>query len=206
MTTVRSLLINDTHKWAVGAGVCSEADIIIPAMEDLQNVPDEKIGKMVKALILHARLLYAESICELLSMCGSTYHLEESHIEKYQEILRPFLGHEEIDTWYAVLCDEKVRRENKRIRQERKKKRAVGCVYVIKHQGTYKIGRSRHPARRIEQEISPKLPHEVETVHIIETNDMYSLELELHNKYADKRLNGEWFELDEGDIAWLQTL
>jgi Meiotically up-regulated gene 113 len=49
-------------------------------------------------------------------------------------------------------------------------------------------------------QISPRMPHEVTLIHSIETDDMVGLEALLHERYADKRMNGEWFALSDEDV------
>ena len=80
-----------------------------------------------------------------------------------------------------------------------------GYVYLLKGGPYYKIGLSNNVTRRIE-EISPKLPFETELICTIATEDMYELEAFLHEMFADKRANGEWFELDETDVEHTRGL
>jgi hypothetical protein len=80
-----------------------------------------------------------------------------------------------------------------------------GYIYILQAGQYYKIGRTNDLNQRMTQ-IQPKLPFETELIHTIETSDPASDESYLHRKFASKRTNGEWFELDEGDIAWLKTL
>ena len=81
-----------------------------------------------------------------------------------------------------------------------------GFVYVIKlgETGFFKIGRSNNPDRRIWKEISPVLPVEPEIILTIETGDMVKLEKKLHQRFADKRQNGEWFTLSDEDIKEIE--
>lgn len=87
-----------------------------------------------------------------------------------------------------------------------KVKEAVGWVYVIPEpHGTYKIGRSKDPSNRMAT-FAVKLPFYPEYLCLIHTLDMYTLESELHRKYADKRVAGEFFALDETDLEYLKQL
>lgn len=40
----------------------------------------------------------------------------------------------------------------------------------------------------------------------IRTNDPYGLERHLHHRFEEKRVTGEWFNLDEQDIEWMKRL
>lgn len=75
-----------------------------------------------------------------------------------------------------------------------------GHVYIIEHQGTYKIGIARNAATRIK---GIKLPHAVTIIHTFATNNMLFAERQLHQRFDAKRLNGEWFQLDQDDLQWL---
>jgi hypothetical protein len=81
----------------------------------------------------------------------------------------------------------------------------AGYVYLLKGGPYHKIGLSSNPGRRME-EISPRLPFGTELVCTIATEDMRGLESHLHEQFADKRANGEWFELDEADVAYIRRL
>jgi len=80
-----------------------------------------------------------------------------------------------------------------------------GFVYLLRGGPYYKIGVSNDVNRRME-EITPRLPFETELVCTIATEDMYELEADLHDHFADKRTNGEWFELSGKDVEYIRSL
>lgn len=84
--------------------------------------------------------------------------------------------------------------------------RNPGYVYLLQSPtGAYKIGRTINPANRLKT-FTVKLPFEVEYICTIKTPDMVALEQELHARFASKRINGEWFALNDEDIAYIKGL
>lgn len=73
-----------------------------------------------------------------------------------------------------------------------------GCVYFFKHIGLepVKIGYSSHdnPLRRFNQ-FKTYAPFGAEIIGFIITDEAKKIESELHQKFANKRLDGEWFSL-----------
>jgi hypothetical protein len=76
-----------------------------------------------------------------------------------------------------------------------------GFVYVVRSAtGLYKIGKSKDPENRLKA-LFISSPIELELIRKIETDDMHALEYELHLRFSEKRVQGEWFKLDDADLA-----
>lgn len=85
----------------------------------------------------------------------------------------------------------------------KKRKAIAGYVYLVKAitpDNHYKIGYSKKPLARIEK-LDVKLPFPLDVIHLIKTNDCTTAEQYLHNMFKESRVNGEWFELTERDVA-----
>lgn len=70
-----------------------------------------------------------------------------------------------------------------------------GYVYIMRAGGRYKIGVSRDVESRL-RSIATASPFPVSLVYAEQSPDPYGLERDIHQRLADHRVHGEWFELD----------
>ncbi len=75
-----------------------------------------------------------------------------------------------------------------------------GYVYLILSARKYKIGYSKAALSRASV-VSGLSPEGGEIIHLIRTDDMRGIEAYWHERFAEKRGNGEWFALSASDIA-----
>jgi len=75
-----------------------------------------------------------------------------------------------------------------------------GFVYLLKAGEHPKIGKAIDMKKRLNQ-IKLALPVKPEVIHTIEAFHPYQAEHYWHKRFADKRLNGEWFVLTDRDVA-----
>lgn len=74
-----------------------------------------------------------------------------------------------------------------------------GYVYLIRSPYGYKIGKTKNMKER-SQLFTVKLPFSIEIVHYAWHADYSMAERLLHQRFRDKRLNGEWFALSPKEI------
>lgn len=75
-----------------------------------------------------------------------------------------------------------------------------GFVYLIRANGQYKIGKTRHLRERL-MALQSQCPVPLEVVHYVETVLHGGLESDLHTRYGAGRTHGEWFALSEEEAA-----
>ncbi len=73
-------------------------------------------------------------------------------------------------------------------------------VYLLKVGRHYKVGKTNSVGRR-QRELAIQLPERGQLVHQISTDDPSGIERYWHERFRDRRANGEWFALKAPDIA-----
>jgi hypothetical protein len=85
------------------------------------------------------------------------------------------------------------------------RKRRPGFVYFIKaDSGATKIGRTSNLDNRMKA-FAVSLPFPIRVEHVFETIDMINVERKFHELFADRRLNGEWFDIAEDVLLSIRT-
>lgn len=89
---------------------------------------------------------------------------------------------------------------------EELERRIDGYVYILGSENfdAFKIGRAKNPLDRTKT-LAIQLPYPVEVIHVIASENYVETESELHDAFKNRRLNGEWFRLTEGDIKYLKS-
>ena len=82
---------------------------------------------------------------------------------------------------------------------ERPEVQNYGHVYLIRSGEFYKIGRSSNFENRVKS-IGVSLPEKLVPEHLISTDDPPGIEAYWHRRFADRRMNGEWFKLSKADV------
>jgi hypothetical protein len=82
-----------------------------------------------------------------------------------------------------------------------------GVIYLIRGDGFTKIGLTIRPFERL-RTIGTKLPFEAVAIrhYILDKRSLKDIENKLHNFFSHKRTNGEWFNLSDDDVIFIDYL
>jgi hypothetical protein len=161
---------------------------------------DEDLINRHIALIRQLRRFPIESDLRLESGYRGISSLgrKRERVTKVLEFCRARRGFDDV----IALCETVLgSKPSPRERAEAPSARGLGYVYLIKHgnRAEYKIGRTLNPIRR-EGEIRLELPERLQPVHFIKTDDPSGVEAYWHQRFADRRKQGEWFALALDDV------
>ncbi|MFD2627576.1 GIY-YIG nuclease family protein [Oceanobacillus kapialis] len=78
-------------------------------------------------------------------------------------------------------------------------------VYFIRESGMQriKIGKANDPEQR-KKELSTGSAHNHEIVHLIKSENPFKTESLFHKHFREKRCKGEWFNITEEELRWVQ--
>lgn len=82
----------------------------------------------------------------------------------------------------------------------------LGTVYLMHAGDFYKIGFTRISTKSRLAVLQAGNPYPIEVVHEISTSKPEELERSLHEQFAHRRRNGEWFELSPTDVDYIEGL
>jgi Meiotically up-regulated gene 113 len=120
---------------------------------------------------------------------------KKEFVAKLKEYCEKHTGHQDV----MQMCERYTPRGNDESEAE-PSDGDVGFVYLMKSGKFYKVGRSNAAGRR-EYELGIQLPEKLKSLHVIRTDDPTGIEAYWHSRFAAKRKNGEWFELDPADVS-----
>ena len=80
-----------------------------------------------------------------------------------------------------------------------------GYVFLIRSPHGFKIGKTANMQNRVRL-FGVKFPFPISLEHYAWFEDCSGAERALHNRFHAKRLEGEWFDLGDSDIAYIRSL
>ncbi len=215
---VETFSFPDGHQWYYGEVETLYGEVLVPTQE-IENLSDEQIGQHVRQVAQIARIVTAISTFQQHYLDRVSDEYLEWGIARLQEglTLPPFPYQSECQSALDGYLNEKQNRQIEAEKQAQKEARKEaqkakkhepnpGYVYLVQSPtGTYKIGRAKNVSDRMSM-FHVKLPFEIALLHTIECRNYHTAESELHARYASKRVNGEWFSLDDQDVADIKAI
>lgn len=128
-------------------------------------------------------------------MCLMSGPVILSHIEAIRLL-------NQIRDWYDAIDPSAIEESNASpIPRNEHIKSKVGYVYLIHdpRRQIYKIGMALDPAARF-RSLQSDNNHALKLLHTIPCSDYRTSEQHLHQIYAERRTNGEWFALTQSDV------
>jgi len=122
------------------------------------------------------------------------------YVKHREEVLKRALKHRNVNR--AQLN----RKQNEDARNKGRVTPKAGYIYlvmideVLNGSSYYKIGHATRVEKRL-MDVSKYTPWTISLLHIIKTDDMGMLESDLHHKYREFRMNGEWFRLSPAAVS-----
>jgi hypothetical protein len=99
-----------------------------------------------------------------------------------------------------------LRGESRKSAKKVSKQRVTGYVYLVAGEGgVYKIGKTTQLDKRVNF-FEIKLPFPIELVCVIPSDDISGLERQMHKRFADKHVNGEWFKLTQQEVEEIKSM
>ena len=100
-----------------------------------------------------------------------------------------------------------LRTKKKELKQKfEQQKRTSGFVYILRSEnGYYKIGKAMNVKSRLIA-WQRTFPVKIDLLFSFACNDRNKVEKILHRKYAKKRIEIEWYALDENDLRYLSSI
>lgn len=105
--------------------------------------------------------------------------------------------------WLRAVSDELQDFPSDSLEQSSSKNPFLTYVYLMRHKnGKTKIGRSKYPQAR-ERTLQSEDP-ELEMILCFECHE--KIEARMHKIFADLRVRGEWFSLEQRHIDWIRLI
>lgn len=133
--------------------------------------------------------------------------LKSQLVAKVAEYCRQRSGFEDV----SRMCETALPKikNDRALEEELEFAQKIGIVYLIKSGKFYKIGKTNSIGRR-EYDLAIQLAEKPTTIHVIKTDDPDGIETYWHRRFAAKRKNGEWFDLNASDVKafkkWLRIV
>lgn len=176
------------------------------------NVDDMTFHLRHKVLECRGTYVHPKLVAVIASWCSFEFSAASSaFIDRYQHQRSRF--HKTINNKIneSSSLKEKIQLTHEKKKDEFSKicflgeKRPIGCVYVFTDDRYYKIGLSMNVVKR-KTTLQTGNPNELKTVLKVIVVDPAKVETILLERFSEKIIRGEWFDLDEEDLCELEEI
>lgn len=198
----------DGRTWYVGSTIPGTwGEVIIPVCE-LADMTDEMIGATVRRLVPNAQYAGALDIAERYVSDGRA-NPDDNYFDWEYGYMKRFAGFADPIDKALAICEEaiasKQHRQDRSAAKARRSSGGPGYIYVLKGGPFHKIGLSKTLDQRIKT-LAIQLPFQIELIFAAPVDDMFAHERRLHEMFAYKRANGEWFRLSDEDLEAVRQM
>ena len=191
------------YEFQVVTGVFNCGVLVPPSA----NLDDQKyIHAMRLAQFAADTLDTYERLYFQTSQTMSEWHIEDHELYEDYLMIKNAKSTELLGLDMDAIKTRMIYRPETRARQpeESKRKLTPGYVYILKSEaGRRKIGRTTNPAQRLKN-FGVLLPMIVEYELLLKSSEHQLLEKQLHKRFDDFRIEGEWFGLTDEMVSSLR--
>ena len=167
-----------------------------------------KTDKLVRLLGTAINFVYHQETNTVLPVISPGVILSRQEV---QELIQ------ELQKFYNTFSDADIEKSNRIYAESHQpslteqpklpRKSIPGWVYLVKAEdiNQYKIGQSKAPNIRLKA-LQKQSPIKLTLIHLIQCADVGKAEANLHKRFADYKVSGEWFELDQVSVDYIKSL
>jgi hypothetical protein len=178
--------------------------------ESFMSASADEILLLQDFITKHGEAVYAEIDIDDCLLGGEPYD-DFEQIKRYvsKERLQAYINHSNSHGYKKTLAIAILDGENPFPITKSKWETSAenkGFVYLLwAENGLHKIGKAKSIDDRVHN-LGIKIPIKTKLIHAFKTEDRNKAEADLHQRYAEKREHGEWFDLNEQDIAEITAI
>jgi len=176
-----------------------EQNVSLEELSEKCGLSSMSIFRVINKKNYNPTLLTLKKICKVLNINISEIITDDETNEEdihgfleYKGIIHKISSYNEFLKFYELVVSTNINNNDNRMK---------GYCYIMhdnNYPNAYKLGKSKKPKKR-----EGTLLHDAPSITLykaVKTDNMYKLEKELHNKFKEKRIRGEWFNLTETEV------
>lgn len=181
------------------------------------NNRDDRLFEVLDWMANGGAKKYNQSVVFEYDYCKGSYSnifggLSHTEDNLYEIRQNPYLSQKAkdiLDMYFSGELKEKARLEKESRKGEVKSKNTKkrGIVYLLNSGIYYKIGKTKNLHARMEAlAVGVIAPFDIKLIHHFISDDYSGDEKRLHDRFLEKRTDGEWFVLSEKDVEYICSI